>query len=255
MLISLGDWQHLIEPILSATWIGGNANDDAIPNEDSLVFEFDETNLFEADRFTGIDRVETGAKLSYGLGFDSVGPSAWRVSGLIGQSVREGPDGTLPAGSGLNDSVSDIVGRIDVQPGPLLDLSYRFRLAKDELTVRRSDLSLLLGPPRLRLNLQFLELSENLPQSTISKRQELLAGVRLQVLDSLAVGAQFRRDLTRDQQVTNSFGLLYTNPCLVVLAGLEQNFTEKGELQDETRFSLRVTFRTLGDVDAGSFIF
>ena len=250
-----GGWSHVVEPIVSATFIGNNANRDDIPNEDSLVFEFDETNLFEADRFTGLDRVETGSKVSYGLRFDSVGPSAWRVSGIVGQSFREGPDGTLPRGSGLETALSDYVGRIDLRPGPQLDLSYRFRLAKDELTFRRSDLSLRFGPPRLRFDIQYLQLSENLPDTGINKRQEIVAGARLQVVDSLAVAAQFRRDLTLDRPVANSFGLLYTNPCLVVLAGVERNFTEKGELEDETRFSVRVSFRSLGDLVANSSIF
>ena len=48
-------------PIVSASWIGNDANKREIPNEDSLVFEFDETNLFEPDRFTGLDKVEAQA--------------------------------------------------------------------------------------------------------------------------------------------------------------------------------------------------
>jgi len=248
-------WSQVVEPIVSATWTGNNVNKRDIPNEDSRVFEFDETNLFEPDRFTGLDKVESGAKISYGLRFDAIGPSALRISGVVGQSLREGADKLFPDGSGLDQKLSDYVGRFDFRPGPNLDLTYRFRLAKDELTFRRNDLSVRFGPPRLRFNLQYLQLSEDLADTAINERKELVAGLRLQVVDSLAVGAQFRRDLTLERPVTNTFGLLFSNPCMSVLAGFEKNYTRNGELENETRISVRVTLRSLGDLGADSTLF
>ena len=246
-----GNWSHVIEPLTNFTFIPSNLNDDDIPNEDSIEFEFDETNLFEASRFTGIDRVESGAKVSYGMRFDSVGPEAWRISGVAGQSYRTGPNQLFPEGSGLDDSLSDYVGRIDIRPSELLDLSYRFRLSKDEFEFRRSDLKLGLGPPRLRFNLQYLKVSEEFsagdPADDLDQRQELVAGVRLHILDNLAIGAQTRRDLEENETIANTFGLIYTNPCLVIVAGLERSFTTRGELEDETRFSVRLAFKNLGD--------
>ena len=53
---------------VAPTW--GNTRN--IPNEDSSDFEFDETNLFEPDRFPGLDRVDTGTRVAYGLRFSSL---------------------------------------------------------------------------------------------------------------------------------------------------------------------------------------
>ena len=250
-----GRWSHVIEPRLAFSYIPGDPNRNAIPNEDSLVFEFDETNLFEADRFTGIDRVESGAKLAYGLNFDSVGPAAWRVAGLIGQSVRAGPDALFPDGSGLEDELSDIVGRIELRPLELLDVGYRFRVDKDSLVFRRSDLTLAFGPPRLRFDIQYLRLTDELPDQDLRRREEIVGGVRLQMLESLAVGVRTRRDLEEQRTISTQYGLIYTNPCLVLVAGLEQSFTRRGELDDEVRFKVRVTFRGLGDVEAATGVF
>jgi hypothetical protein len=55
--------------------------------------------------------------------------------------------------------------------------------------------------------------------------------------------------------VATQYGLVYTNPCLVVVAGLEQNFSRRGELDDEVTLQVRVSFRGLTDVDASSFVF
>lgn len=253
-----GSWSHLIEPRVSFNYTPGNLNDSDIPNEDSQVFEFDETNLFKPSRFTGIDRVESGARVSYGLGFNSLGPEAWRISGLVGQSLRSGPDDLYPQGSGLEDPLSDFVGRFDVRPSELLDLGYRFRADKSTLALRRSDLSLAFGPPRLRFDIQYLRLTEEVEEiasEDLSSREEIVAGLRLQVLDSLAIGVRTRRDLKEDRTVTNQYGLVYTNPCLVLVAGLEQNFTEKGELDDEVSFTVRISLRSLGDLNTSQDLF
>lgn len=252
LLGSSGNWQHVIEPIIQASWTGNDANKRSIPNEDSLVFEFDETNLFERSRFTGIDKVESGAKLSYGLKFDSVAAGGVQIGGLFGQSVRSGADRLFDEGSGLEDPLSDYVGRIDVRPGGGVDLRYRFRLAKDELALRRSDLKLNFGPPRLRMGLQYIRLSEELSGLDIGDREELTASIRFRMTNSLSIGAQFRRDLELDRPVSNSYGLVYTNSCLTVTAGIEQDFVERGDIEDETRFTVRLGFKSLGDIEADS---
>ena len=243
-------WQYVVEPVLSATWTGDDVNREDIPNEDSLDFELDETNLFAPSRFTGIDRVESGPKLAYGLRFDAFGPGGWEVSGLFGQSVRGGSDDLFAPGSGLDGTFSDYVGRIDVRPSPFLDVGYRFRLSNDEFALRRSDLRAEAGPDWFRVNLQLLNLSENLPDRDIDERKEVTAGLQLQLLDNLAVAVQTRRDLEQFETVRNTYGLIYTHPCLVLVAGVEQSFTRQGELNDETRFGLRISFKGLGNDDA-----
>ena len=253
-----GRWSHVIEPRAALNYTPSGVNKSDIPNEDSIVFEFDETNLFEANRFTGLDLVETGTRLAYGLNFDSVGPAPWRVAGLVGQSVRSESESLFPNGSGLEDVVSDIVGRIDLRPAELLDIGYRFRVDKSSLDFRRSDLSLAFGPPRLRFDIQYLRLTEEQEEATaddLDRREEIVVGLRYQVLDSLALGVRTRRDLEEDRTVTTQYGLVYTNPCLVLVAGLEQSFTRRGELDDEVRFRVSVTFSGLGDLAASSDVF
>ena len=131
-----------------------------IPNEDSTDFEFDETNLFEPSRFPGLDRVDTGSKVAYGLRFSNLGPRATELSGSFGQSYSLQDDSFIPADSGLQDNLSDYVGALYARPGPWLDLSYRFRLGKSDLQFRRSDALASFGPAFLRFNLGYLNLSQ-----------------------------------------------------------------------------------------------
>src|SRR3546814_8123154 len=89
---------------------GGNPK--SIPNEDSLSFEFDETNLFSLNRFPGYDRWDGGPKLNYGLRSAIYGPTGGYSELLVGQSLRAKSDDTFAAGSGLSDQWSDYVARL-----------------------------------------------------------------------------------------------------------------------------------------------
>lgn len=252
-------WATQLEPMVSFNAAPTGLNDDEIPNEDSRDFEFDETNLFEADRFPGIDRVDDGTKVAYGMRFTSLGPRATEVSGLLGQSYAITGGSTFEPDTGLGDGLSDYVGRLDLRPAPILDLSYRFRLDRTDLEFRRSDLLATFGPSALRFNLGYLNLSREAAEEddgdVLDSREEIVAGVRAQLTRSIALGAQTRRDLNANETVANQFGLIYTHPCLVVVAGLEQSFTTTGEIEDETAFLVRLSFENLGDIETGSGLF
>lgn len=57
---------HLVEPIGQIVYRGALSIAPGITNEDSQSLVFDDTNVFSYNRFTGIDRQETGLRLNVG---------------------------------------------------------------------------------------------------------------------------------------------------------------------------------------------
>ncbi len=244
-------WRHVIEPRVTLAWSNPSGNLNQIPNEDSLVFEFDESNLFEESRFPGIDRVEEGFHAAYGLEFSSEGPRALRISGVFGQNYSR-ETSPFPENSGLDKTFSDYVGRVDFRPSSFLNLSYRFRLARENLNFRRNDLNLSLGPRAFRANFNYIKLIEDLPGERVDEREQIIAGLQMQLTKKLAINIQTRRDLQSNQAISNSFGLIYNDPCLVLVMGLEKRFTTLGELEDETTFAIRIALKNLGSLETGT---
>ncbi len=261
-----GEWVHEVEPMVSVNVAPTYGNTRKIPNEDSTDFEFDETNLFQASRFPGLDRVDTGSKVAYGLRFSSLGPRATELSGTFGQSYSFSNDEFIPNDSGLQHNLSDYVGGFYFRPSGLLDLSYRFRIGKSDLQFRRSDALAAFGPAFLRFNLGYLNLSKE-PEafddqsgtdsnpSGFESREEVTIGARLQLTDQIAIGGQTRRDLSLNRTVANQIGVIYTHPCLVLAVGFEQRLTPDAELGDETAILVRVSFKTLGEFETGGALF
>ncbi len=247
--------QQVIEPVVVAAWTPTGLNPTDIPNEDSLDFEFDDTNLFEVDRFTGLDLVEEGARVSYGLRFGAYGPNGEQASGLIGQSYRFEEQDEFPEGSGLDDRLSDYVGRIELSPVPVLDLSYRFRARREDLRLMRNEVRAGLGPPTLRFGLNYLSLADEPVENEFRDREELTASVFVGVLPELSLSARTRRDLNTGDTIANSFGFVYRNVCLILVGGVERRFTRNRDVPPSTIFTIRLAFKNLGEVEADTDLF
>lgn len=240
----------VIEPIASLTLAPTGLNDGDIPNEDSLDLEFDDTNLFEESRFPGLDRVEEGSRITYGGRFGTLGTSGGKFNALIGQSFRFQKDDQFDADTGLDGRFSDYVGRLEFTPEPWFHARYRFRLDRTNLVPVRNEVRAVVGPSWLRFDANYLSLEDDpsVSEEEFREREELTAGFQVGFGSSVTLRAQTRRDLEENSTVANTFGLIYRHPCLLLIGGLEQQFTENRDASDGTTVSLRVTFQSLGEV-------
>jgi LPS-assembly protein len=240
----------VIEPIASLTLAPTDLNDDDIPNEDSLDLEFDDTNLFEESRFPGLDRIEEGSRVSYGFRFGAIGEAGEKFNALFGQSFRFEEDEQFDANTGLDGRFSDYVGRLEFSPYDWLAGRYRFRLDRDTFAPVRNEVRGALGPAWLRFDANYLSLEDDptVSDEEFRAREELTTGIQFGLGDSVTFRAQTRRDLEAGQTIKNTYGLIYRHPCLLLIGGVEQLFTENRDAGDGTTISLRVTFQNLGEV-------
>ena len=185
---------QIFEPIASVIWSPNGGNPDDIPNEDSTELEFDETNLFSTNRFSGLDRVEGGVRFNYGLkwvvSYHESGSSRF----FIGQTYRLRADGTFPIGSGLEKNFSDIVGRVDISPGSHLNLRYRTRFSPNNFSPRRNEVEMTAGVPAFRVSTNYVFL-ERQQDSEFAGREELAASATSQINRFWRIGANARRDM------------------------------------------------------------
>ena len=247
LIRSAGTVRQVIEPIVMFAVSPHGGNPDKIPNEDSQAFEFDDTNLFNLNRFPGLDRVEGGPRLSYGLRMGAYGASGGQTTAFIGQSFRTRADSTFEAGSGLEDNRSDFVGRVSISPSKFLDLTYRFRLDNDNLSSRRSAIDMIIGPEWLRINFGFLSLDEGPADlSDLGRREELNVSGRLALGPQWSLNAFNRRDLSADNTINMGIGLIYQDECIVFGAQLARRFTRDRDLEPETSINFVIKLKNLG---------
>ena len=245
---SSGAFRQLIEPVAALVVAPNGGNPGKIPNEDSQDFEFDDTNLFSANRFPGLDRVNGGQRFVYGMKGGVYGNSGGSSEFFLGQSYRFRADDTFDEGSGLRDRQSDIVGRVQAAPNRYLDLLYRFRLARTDFGPIRNEVKVGVGGRALRLNLGYVFFAQNKIDSEFPEREELNIGVRSQVTEYWSVRATHRRDLTSDGgTLSTRLGLGYEDECFTFNVDIERNFFRDRDFESSDTVLFRVLFKGLGE--------
>ena len=239
--------RQVIEPVASfiLSPFGGNPND--IPNEDSINFEFDDTNVFAANRFPGLDRIEGGPRINYGLRYGLFGNNGGSLTALIGQSIRAHEDDTFAARTGLETRRSDYVGRIDISPSPLFSFYQRFRLDRDDLALQRNEISFSSTTARFGADLTYVRLSRELTADEITGREEINLRAHAKVAQNWVANARTRRDLGDDGGTINAgAGLVYEDICFNVAIDFDRNFTRDRDVQPTSSVTIRVRLKHLG---------
>ncbi|MDX2102903.1 MAG: LPS assembly protein LptD [Alphaproteobacteria bacterium] len=238
----------LIEPRVGLV-VGPNGNNpNRIPNEDSRGFEFDETNLFGARRYQGVDRIASGQRVDYGVNASIFGASGGSISAFVGQSIRSRADSTYAVGSGLEDRVSDVVGRVTVQPLQYLAINYRFRLDQDSFKSARDELGLTLYHGRSAVSLSYIQRDRVLARGTSQPFESASIQGSVQLTEEWSAYGLYVRDIAASQSVRAAAGLMWRDDCFASLLTVERDFSNDRDLSGGTTIMLRVGFRYLGDI-------
>ena len=250
-----GRFTQIVEPIFSIIAAPSSQNPDRIPNDDSLSFEFDDTNLFSENRFGGIDRVEGGSRISYGLNSGIFGLNNGFSSFFIGQSYRFRRDNDFGTDTGLDDHFSDIVGRVEISPTKYVNALSRFRLDKGDLTPKRNEVEATVGVPKFRLEVNYLSMDQqNLtdildPEDEFRDREEITVGFTSQATKRWRFGADTRRDLTSSGgSLRHGAFLSYEDECFQFQVDYARKFTRDRDVKPSDTILFRVVFKTLGEV-------
>ena len=150
--------EHVVEPIAQVIWSEYLGETD-VPNEDSQLPEFDETNLFALNRFPGEDRLETGLRANLGVRYARYAPGGWSIGATLGRVIRAEPQDFFPDGGGIPGGWSDFVGAVYVDFGTGLRAVDRAAFSPD-LDFRRNEFALVWDSPRAGLIANYVYLAE-----------------------------------------------------------------------------------------------
>ena len=248
-----GSVTQIIEPIVGIVAAPKSQNFDRIPNEDSLSLEFDDTNLMSANRFSGLDRVEGGTRVSYGLHGSVSGLRGGFSSFFVGQSYRLTSNEDFGAGTGLDDHFSDFVGRVRLSPTRYVDAIYRFRLDKEDLSADRNELQATVGVPRFLLTTNYLSVKQQNvaditnPEDDFRDREEITLGLSSQLTESWRVGISGQRDLeTGGGTLRHGAFAEYEDDCFAFSVNYTRTFTRDRDIEPSDTILFRISFKTLG---------
>lgn len=268
---------HTIEPIGQIIARSESAPQRHLPDEDAKSLVFDDTNLFDYDKFSGYDRVETGTRANVGVQYTFQANTGGYARLLAGQSFQlsgDNPfqdpgfvDPNLPAdererlfnpNSGLETSRSDYVLGMYLAPVDAFRLIAQSRFDEETLALRRTDAAIVgrIGPFFGDATYTFAHESPNLITDASlglddTNQQDVSGSLGMQLTNTWSVRGRMRYDIDDDFMLSNALQLRYADECFILSATYSESFYNDPERDidtDRTVF-LRFQLKHLGDFE------
>jgi LPS-assembly protein len=248
---------QVIEPIAQIIARPNETGIGELPNEDAQSIVFDDTTLFEWDKFSGFDRVEGGTRANVGMQYTAQLDRGGAVTAMFGRSYQiagrnsfEVPDiMDSTANSGLNSDASDYVTRLAVDTQSGLRIGGRARFDNKTFDLRRAEVATtgVAGPVTAQVLYAFLGKQPGL--GIRDDRQEVQTSAALRILPHWRTFGTIRYDLEGDDMVANGYGLAFDDDSFSAsVAYAEDRSGATGIKVDRTIF-FRFGLRTIGDAE------
>jgi len=227
--------------VLIAPKADNNAN---IPNEDSQVFTFDETNLFSINKFGGYDLVDGGDRLNLaGRATVDWGDGENAVL-FVGRSLRAQPTDIYPVNTGLDGRASDWIVAADATPLPGLSVFGR-ALLNDRGNFESQEYGVDVAYDRGSAYVRYETDNTQVPLSV--KTANVEAAGEYFVTKNWGVSAVAVRDLEVKAWRLRDLGIVYRDDCIRVEVVYQHEDTINGVLGKSDSVFMRLTLATLGD--------
>ncbi|HEU0222768.1 MAG TPA: LPS assembly protein LptD [Paracoccaceae bacterium] len=224
---------HIIEPIAQVIWSEPTGDQALLPNEDSLLVEFDETNLFDTSRFAGYDVIEPGLRANLGLRYERLDVDGWSFGLLAGRVLRTESEPVLAGTTGLAEALSDYVGAFTLSYPPHVNLVSRV-LVRDDFTLDRNELRLDLAYAEATFSGSYVYLSEDVLGGAFTEREEATGQATYQLSPNWSVGGEMTYDIGTGRFVRAGAVITYGNECVEVDFSVARRFTRSNRVNAST---------------------
>lgn len=234
------------EPVANIILSSVVNNARAIPNEDSVDVEINDYNVFNTNKFAGLDKVESGSRANYGFDTNYYDVRGYHLGMLLGQTFQSDEKRAFREGTGLNDSFSDYVGKITATTKDY-GVIYKFRLKGSNFENLRNEISAYTNFWRLKLNGDYTYYKDffSLSTKTVDTRKEIFLNATYKISDFWDVNIYGRRNLENSRFITVGGGVKYASDCMEVNALINRDYTKVGTLDSQVSFMLQVNFKNL----------
>lgn len=278
---------HVIAPIgqfIARTEAGDDQEE--LPNEDAQSLVFDDTNLFEVDKFSGFDRVETGSRVNVGLQYTFQADWGGHARILAGQSFRissdnpfanpgqvpvvgssgnvSGTENYIPADSGLETAKSDYVLGMYLSPSTAFRLIGQARFDDADFDLRQANIWAQASAGPFTASLSYAFLNNELAREALSDlndveniyedQQDIIGRLAVRLDENWTVSGSVRYDIDRAFLLQDTIQVQYSDECFVLSVSYQGSFIEDAEndIEQNSTIMLRFDLKHLGQFQTTS---
>lgn len=203
----------ILEPTVLGAWGVADANEEAIPIEDSQLFELDETRLFESNGFGNFDLYEGDGRLAVGATGRARFKGGYSLDFSAGRRWRSKTDNAFDIASNLDGSSSDYVGAISADFGSRLNVGTRVRLDSETFKINRIDARVATTLWRIRASARYFRVDEDIRTNIDQPDEGFQLNTGLRLTDHFSVNYGQLTDLTESRDIARTVGIAYQDDC------------------------------------------
>lgn len=252
---------HVVEPIGQIITRQSSVEQRDLPNEDAKSLVFDDTNLFETSKFSGLDRLETGTRANVGVQYTFQAHGGGYVRVLGGQSYHLKGDNAYAApgrdldnefvfnpSSGLETDRSDYVAGLYFAPTDVLRFISQSRFDEDDLELRREDASMAFNYGPISAQATYTYIAADAERGFEKDEQDIVGTLGLRLTDRWTLFGSMRYDLDEGQRLTDSIQLRYGDECFAVSALYQESLIDDPvrDIDPDRTLMFRVELKNIG---------
>lgn len=254
---------HTLEPTAQIITRQSRVDQSRLPDEDARSLVYDDTLLFDTDKFSGYDRYETGTRANLGLQYTFQGSNGVYGRAVFGQSLHLGGQnpfsnpGVDPLGvanfspySGLGTNRSDYVAGAYLTPFQGLNLISQARFDERDWSLVRQDsiAQATYGPVSAVLGYTYTHFDPY--TGLVTDQKEINASSTLRLTNAWSLSGMVRYDLDERKILQDQIQLKYSDECFVLSLNYIETFVSVpalNMLQPDRSVMVRFELKHIGD--------
>lgn len=236
--------------VILAPNVGSQAN---IPNEDSFILEPTDMNLLNYSRFPGLDRIDEGCRVNYGLKARGRYATDYRGEMFFGQSANVSKHSDNFRNTGFEKRWSDYVGRIGVKVTDYFKARYRFRMDRASYRLVRNEVLTQFGVPILTFSVDYLQLPRFIGEQSGQGGKQAVFGISSAFHPGWTAAVSTTRELAKKKQtLSQTASLIYENECLKAMINATRSFYVDQDLKPSKTLLFVLAFKTSTGQEIGA---
>ena len=252
---SYGYLQSVLTPVVQLIAAPSEIRDKNIGNEDAITLNFDTTNLFLSDRFTGYDRYEGGVRANAGVNYTLLAENGSFLRASLGESFHIAGENSFAAGSGLDGTSSDLVGAVALQVNEHATIGYQARVEEDLSRINVQEATLGLTFDQFSGSLSYADIAAAANYGRPDDARQIWADGTYHINEVWSVFGGLRYDLEEDKLMEQSIGAAFECDCMKAeirySMSRDDEFGPDNEGGIERRLELGLELRTIGAITGG----
>lgn len=235
---------YVLQPIVQVAVAPFLAQDPRIPIEDSIDFQFDETNLFQVDKSPGFDLLDSGQRVNLAGEATVETAQGYSAGLLIGREFRAETEPYIPARTGLQGTSSDWIVAANAHPLSGVTFFTRMRFGAEDFSLNYFETGADISTSRFMAQVRYLQEAQD-PNGDFV--QDLDFHGEVYVFRHWGVTFSAAKEFQTGVWRQEDFGIVYKDDCIRVDVLYNRNNTTNGVLGPSQGVSFRLSLATFGN--------